>query len=185
MSIYRLPLEDTPLYQGDIFVKIPYWRPHRKSKTDPWPSISQRGNLVLDLQRNAFAILTTQTCDIQRAKELLFVSASLASDLVAALVETEDRPISAEEFRNWIVPNIHHRYHFFEQFMDDDGNIIMPEIVANFRRPFTLRSDYVKEKLIPDGHRLLCLEEIYSAEFGHRFGQYYSRVATDRNMQSI
>ena len=184
MAIYRLPTEDTSLAQGDIFTNIPYWRPHRRSKNDPWPNISQKGNLVLDLQKFSFAVLATQTCDVGRAKELLFVGASLASELFDALVENAAQSISACEFRNWIVTNLHPRYHFFEQFSFED-HIIMPEILVNFRSPFTLRADYVKEKLISDGHRLLCLEEIYSSEFGNRFGQYYARVATDRNMESI
>lgn len=184
MSIYVLPAVDTPLSQGDIFVNLPYWRPHRKTKSDPWPSVSQRGNLVLDLQTNSFAVLATQTCDIPKAKELLFVSATLADEVAKALATSEEQPLSEEEFRHWIVRNLHLRFHFFERF-EVDGRLVIPEIVANFRSPFTLRSDYVKEKLIPDGHRILCMQAVYSAEFGNRFGQYYARVATDRNMESV
>lgn len=184
MAIYRIPAQDSPLTQGDIFVNVPYWRPHRKTKDDLWPNINQRGNVVLDLQTNAYAVLSTQTCDITRAKEFLFVVATPASELVSALEANPEHPVSEGEFRSWIVNNLHPRYHFFEQHVMD-GRIIIPELVVNFRRPFTLRSEYVLEKLLPDGHRLVCLEEIYSAEFGNRFGQYYSRVATDRNMESI
>ncbi len=184
MTIYRIPAQDTPLAQGDIFKNVPYWRPHRKTRDQPWPNINQRGNVVLDLQTNSYAILATQTCDIYRAKELLFVGATLASEQLTALEENEEHPITELEFRHWIVNNLHPRFHFFEQF-EDNGNIIIPELVVNFRRPFTLRSEYVIEKLMPDGHRLLCLNEIYTAEFGNRFGQYFTRVATDRNMQSI
>jgi hypothetical protein len=184
MPIYRLPVGNTPLAQGDIFSNVPYWRPHRKSKYQPWPNITQRGNIVLDLQTNEFAILATQTCDIARANELLFIAATTAEQVVQALETSDEHPMSEGEFRTWVVNNLHPRYHFFEQF-DFDGKVIIPELVANFRRPFTLRSNYVKEKLLPDGHRILCLEEIYGAEFGNRFGQFYARVATDRNMQSL
>lgn len=184
MAIYRIPAQDTPLTQGDIFINVPYWRPHRKTREDPWPNIDQRGNVVLDLQKNSFAVLATQTCDIARAKELLFVVAMLASEQVADLEANPDHPVTEAEFRNWIVPNIHPRYHFFEKY-EADGRVIIPELVVNFRRPFTLRSEYVLEKLLVDGHRVLCLEDIYSAEFGNRFGQYFSRVATDRNMESL
>lgn len=184
MAIYRIPVQDTPLTQGDIFINVPYWRPHRKNREHPWPNIDQRGNVVLDLQRNSYAVLATQTCDIARAKELLFVVATPASEQVTALEANPDHPVTEAEFRNWIVNNLHPRYHFFEQYMVE-GRIVIPELVVNFRRPFTLRSEYVFEKLLPDGHRVLCLEEIYSAEFGNRFGQYFARVATDRNMQSI
>ncbi|MGO9612951.1 MAG: hypothetical protein ACLPX5_07950 [Dissulfurispiraceae bacterium] len=183
MSIYRIPEQNTPLSQGDIFVNIPYWRPHRKTKESPWPNIDQRGNVVLDLQSNPYAVLATQTCDVAHAKELLFVVATTADVVVATLIANPGRPISEGEFRTWIVTNLHPRYHFFEQYRHDD-HVIIPELVANFRRPFTLRSEYVVEKLIPDGHRVLSLEGIYSAEFGNRFGQYYSRVATERNMES-
>ncbi len=185
MAIYRIPAEDSPLTQGDIFVNIPYWRPHRKTREDPWPNVDQRANIVLDLQTNSYAVLATQTCDITRAKELLFVVATHATELVAALEASPEHPMSEGEFRSWIVNNLHPRYHFFEQYVVDGRIIIIPELVVNFRRPFTLRSEYVLEKLLPDRHRVLCLEEIYSAEFGNRFGQYYSRVATDRNMESI
>lgn len=184
MAIYRIPAQDIPLTQGDIFINVPYWRPHRKTKEHPWPNIDQRGNVVLDLQRNSFAVLATQTCDIVRAKEFLFVVAMLASEQVSDLEANPDHPLTEAEFRNWIVPNIHPRYHFFEQY-EVDGRVVIPELVVNFRRPFTLRSEYVLEKLLVDGHRVLCLEDIYSAEFGNRFGQYFSRVATDRNMESL
>jgi hypothetical protein len=184
MPIYHFPEKNTPLTQGDIFSNVPYWRPHRKSKDLPWPNITQRGNIVLDLQTNAFAILATQTCDIARAKEFLFIGATPAEQVVQALAASDEHPMSEAEFRTWIVNNLHPRYHFFEQF-DLDSKVIIPELVANFRRPFTIRSDYVNEKLLPEGHRILCLEEIYGAEFGNRFGQYFARVATDRNMQSL
>lgn len=184
MAIYRIPGPDTALTQGDIFANVPYWRPHRKTKASPWPNIDQRGNIALDLQRNSYAILATQTCDIGHAKEFLFVVATTANEVIDALKANPDRPISEGEFRTWIVTNLHPRYHFFERYTDED-RVIIPELVANFRRPFTLRSEYVFDKLLPEGHRLLTLEGIYGAEFGNRFGQYYSRVATERNMESI
>lgn len=184
MSIYRIPEENTPLTQGDIFSNVPYWRPHRKSKDLPWPNVEARGNIALDLQTNAFAILATQTCDIARTRELLFINAMPAEQVGLDLAKNIEHPMSEAEFRRWIVNNLHPRYHFFEQF-NLDGKIIIPELVANFRSPFTLRSEYVNEKLLPDRHRILCLEEIYGAEFGNRFGHYFARVATDRNMQSL
>jgi DNA-binding cell septation regulator SpoVG len=184
MPIYRILEKNTPLSQGDIFINVPYWRPHRKSKDLPWPNITQRGNFPLDLQTNAFAILATQTCDIARANEFLFIVAMPAEQVLQDLAKNIEHPMSETEFRTWIVNNLHPRYHFFEQF-DSDGKIIIPELVANFRSPFTLRSDYVNEKLLPDGHRVLCLEEMYGADFGNRFGHYFARVATDRNMQSL
>lgn len=184
MPIYRIPGENTPLTQGDIFSNIPYWRPHRKSKNHPWPSPRQRGNIVLDLQTSVFAILATQTCDIEHANEFLFIVAMPAEEVAQALEANIEHPISETEFRRWIVNNLHPRYHFFEQF-ELNGQVIIPELVANFRRPFTLRSEYVNEKLLPDGDRILCLEEMYGAEFGNRLGHYFARVATDRNMQSL
>ena len=184
MAIYRIPAKDTPLSQGDIFIDVPYWRPHRKTKDQPWPNIDQRGNVVLDLQRNSYAVLATQTCDIARAKELLFVVATTASEAGGRSRSVPDHPVSETEFRNWIVINFHPRLHFFEK-VEVDGVVIIPELVVNFRRPFTLRSEYVLEKLLVDGHRVVCLEDIYSAEFGNRLGQYFSRVATDRNMESL
>ncbi len=184
MPIYHTPEGATPLTQGDIFRDVPYWRPHRKTTNDAWPSPTQRGNIVLDLQTASYAVLATQTCDISRAKDLLFVVATPAEELVRILNDNEENPISEQEFRNWIVRNLHPRYHFFEQFMIDE-QIVIPEMVVNFRRAFTVRTEYIVEKLIPDGHRVLCIEEIYRAEFGNRFGQYYARVATERNMQSF
>jgi hypothetical protein len=183
MAIYNIPAADTPLSQGDFFINVPYWRPHRKTLADPWPNVTQRGNLVLDLQSNSFAVLATQTCDIPRTKEFLFVAAYPATERADALETSGEHPMSEDEFRNWVVKNLHPRFHFFEQFVAE-GRIIIPELVVNFRRPFTVRSEYVREKLLPDGHRVLCLSEIYSAEFGNRFGQYFARVATDRNMES-
>lgn len=185
MPIYLVPEHDTPLSQGDIFKDVPYWRPHRKSKTDAWPNPTQRGNLVLDLQISAYAVLATHSCDVSKATEFLFVSAMPAEAVARALAGGEAQ-MSDQEFRNWIVKNLHPRYHFFERFVagTEPEIEIIPELVVNFRNPFTLRAEYVKEKLMPD-HRVLCLQEIYGAEFGNRFGQFYSRVATDRNMESI
>ncbi len=184
MAIYVIPAADTPLTQGDLFINVPHWRPGRKTKADPWPNVTQKGNLVLDLQSNSYAVLATQTCDIPRTKEFLFVAARPAAEHADALAAGDEHSMSEDEFRTWVVKNLHPRFHFFEQY-EVEGRIIIPELVVNFRRPFTLRSEYVLEKLLPDEHRILCLNEIYSAEFGNRFGQYFARVATDRNMQSI
>lgn len=184
---YLFPSSHTPLKQGDIFVNIPYWRPHRKKKTDPWPNPTQKGGIPLDLQSNQYAVLITQTCDLSSAKEFLFVVAALAETTAEALKNDLDNPLTDVEFRNWIVRNRHIRFHFFEQFViEEQGEkkVILPELVVNFRSPFTLRADYVKERLLSD-HRILSLTDLYSAEIGNRFGYYYSRVATDRQMISI
>lgn len=186
-SPYLITRIDTPLKQGDIFRNIPYWRPHRKSKNDSWPDPTTRGGIPLDLQYNDFAVLITQTCDISSAKDFLFVVAVPAKDAAETLLNDPSSPITEEEFRKWIVKNRHIRYHFLEEFSvneDRERKVILPELVVNFRRPFTLRADYVIEKLVVDGHRILSLQDIFSAEIGNRFGYYYSRIATDRQMIS-
>jgi hypothetical protein len=138
-----------------------------------------------------YAILVTQSCDILHAKDYLFVMLERADEKIRTLTASQADPLTAsqsglfteDEFKKWIVNNLHPRFHFLESFTDEAGKLI--ELVANFRQVFTLRADYVREKLLPEGHRTLAMQDMYGTELGNRFGYFFSRVATDRNMQSL
>lgn len=180
MSIYFIPSDDSPPCQGDIFKLVPYWRPHNNPD---WPNVNIRGGFKMDYQLFDYAVLLTQTCDIHSAKDYLFVVLENAEALVRNLKESQGNPITESEFRTWIVNNLHPRFHFLERY-EHNGAEIIPELVANFRRVFTLRAEYVIKKLMPDGHRLISMHDCYRAELGNRFGHFFSRVATEKNMES-
>jgi hypothetical protein len=183
VSVYLIPSFERSLAQGDIFVNVPYWRPHRRTFEHPWPDVNSRGGFPMHHMLYDHAVIVTQTCDMPHAKDYLFVVCETAEQVVRTLTEGQSSPFTEEEFRKWIVSNLHPRYHFLEQF-ENNGSFLIPELVANFRRVFTLRAEYVREKLLPEQHRVLSMHDIYGAELGNRFGHFFSRVATERNMIS-
>jgi len=177
--MYEVPAQDAPLGQGDI-LRGPFVFPYthnpaeelmivreqavlaQREIADAWSTGSEV--VVLPAQRTDFAIVLSNTCDLvgdDRREPLEFVKIGAILPLDSILHERERGNCRRNRF---------FRYHYLRA----DGANNIQESYVHFGLTALVRHEALLEWR---QNRVLALLSPHKENLGHRFGEFFSRVA--------
>lgn len=188
-GIYEISPADGPLQQGELLSLVV----HQSLNVERL----RESDLVIDEIRHAFAIVASQSCDLEwdhdarrpggtGEPDKLLPNILLCPAFTA--VEVKGRKNLKGDLVNnstiWstIRKNKDERYHFFEAVpsYEDAAQEGLPELVVDFKRYFSIATDELYWKLTQEAKRRSRLKAPYLEHFATRFFQFQSRVATPR-----
>ena len=176
--LYRSPLAEAQFSQGEIFSNLIQVR----LDVD---SIGAGAPRVIPI-KHAFAVMMTQSCDLE-ADHLLRTGARTSGSLLPSLLfcEAQHSETVQAEIRNsaiWkrVVRNKDDRYHYLRGATSevDAAGQGTPDLALGFKRYFSIPTDEVLRRLeIGELNRRSCLESPYREHLATRFFYYHLRVA--------
>lgn len=154
--IYRIPVEDDPLTQGDILDD----RPILEWAATPAPEL-QRSGIILRVR----AIVLTQACDLAESK---------ATSVVVALVHEARILVQRGILKAALIRDQVRRHRVYGWYFLPAGEAVRESIV-DLRHLHTVPRN-VLERLIAEGKRSIRLTTPYREHLAQHFATTYSRI---------
>ncbi len=157
--IYRLPLPDDPLDQGDILDACPILE-----LTDYDLQASKPLATNYSLQR---VLVLTQTCDFANAKTRLIVVAVILN--AQSLIDQQ--LLKAEEIRGHVRAGRVYGWYFLPM----NAELGLPEMIVDMRQLQSVRVDLLTG-LCQRGQRRARIQPLYREHLAKHFADTYSRI---------
>ncbi|MGO9254917.1 MAG: hypothetical protein ACLQU1_01235 [Bryobacteraceae bacterium] len=183
MSLFAAPSDTGALRQGEILSNVVQVHLRIDSLT---PGVDEA---VFEERIHPFALILTQDCDLdwdfkarqsstdENRRELKIVPNTLFCELMAN--ETLRPRIGGSDLWRRISQNQDERYHAFPAIPAEHERVAqgIPQLVADFKRLFTIPTDELYARLTMSTQRRAVLQGPYLQHFTTRFGYYCMRVA--------